>query len=54
VVLRTRTNIKPVYVSAGHRITLKDAQRLVLACAPRYRLPEPTRAAHKAAGLGRS
>lgn len=50
VVLRTRANVKPVYVSAGHRITLADAHKLVLSCAIRYRLPEPTRAAHNAAG----
>ena len=54
VVLRTRTNVKPVFVSAGHRATLATARELVLACATRYRLPEPTRAAHHAAGLGRT
>jgi deoxyribonuclease V len=50
VVLRTRTNIKPVFVSVGHRATLDDARQLVLSCTTRYRLPEPTRAAHHAAG----
>ncbi len=54
VVLRTRTNIKPVFISAGHRTTLEDARTLALACTTRYRLPAPTRAAHIAAGLGRS
>ena len=44
--LRTRTNVKPVYVSVGHRITLKEAVELALACAPRYKIPEPTRQAH--------
>lgn len=53
VVLRTRTKVKPVFVSAGHRASLDTARELVLACAIRYRLPEPTRAAHNAAGLGR-
>jgi deoxyribonuclease V len=53
VVLRTRDNVQPVYVSVGHRATLDDARQLVLACTPRYRLPEPLRAAHKAAALGR-
>lgn len=52
VVLRTRDGVKPVYVSVGHRATLDDARALVLACATRYRLPEPTRHAHNAAGLG--
>jgi deoxyribonuclease V len=46
VVLRTRKNIKPVYVSIGHRITLEEAVALTLACAPRYKIPEPTRQAH--------
>ncbi len=50
VVLRTRDNVQPVYVSVGHRATLDDARALVLSCTTRYRLPEPTRAAHNAAG----
>ncbi len=50
VVLRTRTNVKPVYVSSGHLIDLDSALKLVLACTTRYRLPEPIRAAHNAAG----
>jgi len=44
-VLRTQTGIKPVYVSVGHRCDLNDAIAVVLACAFRYRLPEPTRLA---------
>ncbi|NDJ78864.1 MAG: deoxyribonuclease V, partial [Chloroflexi bacterium] len=50
VVLRTRTNVKPVYVSVGHRATLETARELVQRCTTRYRLPEPTRAAHNTAG----
>jgi len=49
-VLRTRTNVKPVYVSPGHHATVESARELVLRCAPRYRLPEPVRAAHNHAG----
>ena len=45
-VLRTRTGVKPVFVSAGHRVTLDDAIRVAMKCATRYRLPEPTRLAH--------
>lgn len=46
-VLRTRTGVKPVFVSVGHRIDLASCERWVLAAAPRYRLPEPSRAAHR-------
>jgi len=46
-VLRTRTGVKPVFVSVGHRCRLEDAIRLTLACCPKYRLPEPTRLAHQ-------
>jgi len=48
-VLRTRTGVSPVYVSAGHRIDLPSAVDLTLASCTRYRLPEPTRQAHLAA-----
>lgn len=46
VALRTRTNVSPVYVSIGHRISLEDAVALTIATASRYRIPEPTRQAH--------
>jgi deoxyribonuclease V len=49
-VIRTRTRVKPVYVSIGHRISLQSAINWVLACCRGYRLPEPTRLAHQAAG----
>jgi len=42
-VLRTRTNVKPLYVSIGHRIGLATAIEYVLRCTPKYRLPETTR-----------
>ena len=44
--LRTRTDVNPVYVSIGHRMTLDDALQLTLDCSPRYKIPEPTRQAH--------
>ncbi len=43
--VRTRDGVKPVYVSAGHRLSLEAAVRITLACCDRYRLPEPTRLA---------
>jgi deoxyribonuclease V len=46
-VLRTRTDVRPVYVSIGHRVSLESAIRFVLDCAPRFRLPETTRAADR-------
>jgi len=49
-VVRTRTNVKPVFVSVGHKCSLKDAIELTLACTSRYRLPEPTRLAHQLVG----
>lgn len=49
VALRTRTNVSIVYVSIGHRISLASARKFTLACCGKYRLPETTRYAHKAA-----
>ena len=48
-VLRTRSGVSPVYVSVGNGIDLDSAVDLVLACSPKYRLPETTRQAHDAA-----
>ena len=51
-VLRSRTGVKPLYVSIGHRISLPTAIDYVMACTPRYRLPETTRLSHRlASGL---
>lgn len=47
--LRTRTNVSPVFISLGHRISLDSALKFILDCCPKYRLPETTRFAHKAA-----
>ncbi len=44
-VVRTRTNVKPVFVSPGHRMSLQGAADLVLATCRGYRLPEPIRMA---------
>lgn len=50
-VLRTRTGVKPVYVSIGHRISLATAIDYVLRCTTCYRLPETTRHAHRLASV---
>ncbi|ONI70193.1 endonuclease V [Kribbella sp. ALI-6-A] len=47
-VLRTQNKTKPVFVSVGHRVSLATAVERVLELAPRYRLPETTRAADRA------
>jgi deoxyribonuclease V len=49
-VVRTRDGVKPLYVSIGHMIDLPSAVDCVLDCCRGYRLPEPTRLAHMAAG----
>ncbi len=48
--LRTKAGTKPVYVSIGHRVSLTIALHWVMQCCRGYRLPEPTRLAHLAAG----
>lgn len=48
-VVRSRTGVKPLYVSPGHRISLPTAIDYVLRCTPKYRLPETTRWADKLA-----
>ncbi|MFC1554934.1 deoxyribonuclease V [candidate division KSB1 bacterium] len=45
-ILRTKNNVKPVYVSSGYLIDLEDAVRYILGCCRGYKLPEPTRRAH--------
>jgi len=48
--VRTRAKVKPVFVSIGHRIDLPTSIAYVLNTCRGYRLPEPTRRAHQAAG----
>ncbi len=48
-VLRTRTGVKPLFISTGHRVGLASAIDWTLACTTRYRLPETTRWAHRLA-----
>jgi len=50
VALRTKLGVKPIYVSIGHKVDLKTAIYWVMKCCRGYRLPEPTRLAHLAAG----
>lgn len=50
VVLRTRDRVKPVYISPGHLCDIDSAMAITLRCTSKYRLPDPIRAAHNAAG----
>lgn len=45
-VLRTRKGVKPVFVSPGHRMSLKAAMEIVRKTCRGFRIPEPTRQAH--------
>jgi deoxyribonuclease V len=45
-VLRSKTGVKPLFVSPGHRISQNRAAEVVLSCCRGYRFPEPIRRAH--------
>ncbi|MGA1623967.1 MAG: deoxyribonuclease V [Synechocystis sp.] len=51
IVLRSRTNVKPLFISVGHKVSLASARQIVVHCLGRYRLPEPTRQADKISKL---
>lgn len=46
--LCSKKNVKPIFVSPGHLVDLKEAVDLVYSCVRKHRLPEPTRLAHEA------
>jgi deoxyribonuclease V len=47
-VLRTRKNVKPVFISQGHKIGLRRSVEIILSSCTGYKLPEPVRKAHLA------
>lgn len=51
MVVRTKANTRPLFVSVGHKIDLPTAVEVVLRCVRDYRLPETTRAADHLAGM---
>ncbi len=51
--LRSRPHTRPLYISAGYRVTLERAVEVTLRCLRGYRLPEPTRAADHLATITR-
>lgn len=44
-VLRTKENVRPLFVSPGHKIDLKASIEIVLGCTSKYRIPDPLRMA---------
>ena len=48
--VRTKARVNPIYVSIGHKVDLEAAIHWAMQCCRGYRLPEPTRLAHLAAG----
>lgn len=48
-VLRSRSGVRPLFVSPGHRVSQASAPQLVMQAITRFRLPEPVRAAHRLA-----
>jgi deoxyribonuclease V len=50
-VVRTKEGCKPVFVSVGFKLSLEMAVAWVLKLGAGYRLPEPVRLAHLAAGI---
>ncbi|QEE50601.1 endonuclease V [Flavobacterium alkalisoli] len=51
--LRTKTGVKPVYISPGHKITVEDSLDVMKHCVLKHRIPEPTRLAHEKVNLFR-
>jgi len=47
VVLRSRDNVNPLFISPGHRVSMQTTLDLTSRCLTKYRLPEPTRMADK-------
>ena len=44
--LRSKNNVKPIFISPGNGMNLKDSMEITIRCLGKYRLPEPTRYAH--------
>lgn len=44
-VLRTRDNVKPLFISPGHMVDIESSVEIVMNCTTHYRIPEPIRRA---------
>lgn len=47
IVLRTRKNVKPLFISPGHKLNFDNCRTIVLNCLSKYRIPEPLRFVHQ-------
>jgi len=47
LILRTKTGVKPLYLSPGHLITLEESLEITLGCLTTYRIPQPLRRADR-------
>ena len=45
----SKKGYNPIFVSIGHRVSLSTAVKMTQLCTTKYKLPEPTRLAHKLA-----
>ncbi|CAG5018210.1 Endonuclease V [Dyadobacter sp. CECT 9275] len=45
--LRSKNNVKPIFISPGNAMSLTDSLAITMRCLGKYRLPEPTRQAHE-------
>jgi deoxyribonuclease V len=45
IVLRSRENVKPVFISPGHLVGIRESAEIIVNCLTRYRIPEPLRIA---------
>lgn len=52
--LRSKSGVKPVYVSPGHKISVADSLAIMKQCILKHRIPEPTRIAHNMVNLLRT
>lgn len=51
--VRTKDNVKPVYISPGHKVSVEDSLKFMKPCILKHRIPEPTRVAHEKVNLFR-
>ena len=52
--LRTKDNVKPVFISPGHKASVGDSLSIMTQCVAKHRIPEPTRMAHEKVNLFRT